>query len=108
MTRRRWLGMVLAAAGVLVAVGAPVAWYVQRPAGTVGGRGGPALPPPPPPPQPPPAPVSRPHGGLVPVRPPARRPARLHRAQRPRRLGRAGQGRVLPAARAQAGRRGAG
>lgn len=36
MTRRRWLGTVLAAAGVLVAVGAPVAWYVQRPAGTVG------------------------------------------------------------------------
>lgn len=35
MTRRRRLWTVLAAVGVLVAVGAPVAWYVQRPPTTV-------------------------------------------------------------------------
>ena len=36
MTRRRKLWAVLATAGVLVAVGAPVVWYAQRPPETVG------------------------------------------------------------------------
>ena len=36
MTRRRWLWTVLATVGVLVAVGAPVVWFVQRPPATVG------------------------------------------------------------------------
>ena len=36
MTRRRWLWTVLATVGVLVAVGAPVVWFVQRPPAAVG------------------------------------------------------------------------
>jgi hypothetical protein len=36
MTRRRWQWTVAATVGVLVAVGAPLAWYAQRPPQTVG------------------------------------------------------------------------
>src|ERR671912_1218986 len=68
MTRRRWLGMVLAAAGVLVAVGAPVAWYVQRPAGTVGAEVAEALASATPAPTTPTAPMTQP---TTPARAPA-------------------------------------